>query len=54
MVARCLQRLVVEVSAVHHGGCHPAIRQEAAQPLEVLLVQDAGHVLWLGEEPLQG
>jgi len=49
-----LQRLGVAVAAVHHGGRHPAVRQEAAQPVEVLLVQDARHVLRLGEEPLQG
>jgi len=49
-----LQRLGVAVPAVHHGGRHPAVRQEVAQPVEVLLVQDASHVLRLGEEPLQG
>jgi hypothetical protein len=52
--AGCLQCLGVAVSAVHHGGRHPAVRQEVAQPVEVLLVQDARHVLRLGEEPLQG
>jgi hypothetical protein len=52
-VPASLQRLGVEVAAVDHGRRHPAVGQEAAQPLELLLVQDARHVLWLGEEPLQ-